>query len=133
MVPFLCNTAWNRFTVECQLMSCTPPNGSVRLQVITARSSSSFRYRVPDILGLKKTLIAGVVLIRLRPACASSAKRSTEIPPPRPPLPATGSPKAIDPVTPTENEFHVLPENGNPRLFSAALLPLISDPNSGSH
>ena len=88
MVPFLYSTAWKRFTVGCQLMSCTPPNGSVRLQVITARSSSSFRYRVPDIRGLKKTLIAGVVLIRVRPACANSAKRSTEMPPPRPPLPA---------------------------------------------
>src|SRR4051812_30487513 len=120
MAPSLYNTAWKRFTVGCQLMSCTPPNGSVRLQVITARSSSSFRDRVPDILGLKNTLIAGVVLIMLRPACANSAKRSTEMPPPRPPRPAGVSPKAMDPVTPTENELHVLPENGNAKFLIAA-------------
>src|ERR1035441_7332521 len=96
--------------------------------------------------GLKNTLIAGMVLIKVRAASCSSANRSTEIPPPRPPPPAAappppepprprpppiGSPKVIEPVTPTENSFQLLPENGNAKFFSVAWPPAIWAPNSG--
>src|SRR5215469_6965344 len=93
--------------------------------------------------GLKKTLIAGTVLINVRPATANSANRSTESPPPRPPPPApprpprppppAGSPNVIEPVIPTEKLLQLWPENGNEKFFRAAWLPFISGPNSESH
>ena len=41
--------------------------------------------------------------------------------------------KAIDPVTPTENESQLLPENGNAKFFRLTCPPVSSLPNSASH
>src|SRR5262245_6964756 len=75
--------------------------------------------------------------MKSRPACCSSANRSTERPPPRPPprppAPPTDSPKVIDPVRPTEKEFHVLPEKGKEKAVNVAWLSVISFPKSESH
>src|SRR5215813_8771353 len=94
--------------------------------------------------GLKNTLIAGTPLMNVDAASCSSANRSTERPPPppnpppprppRPPPPSDGaSAKVIEPVIPTENEFHCLPENGNAKPVSVARLVVIGGPKSGSH
>src|SRR6266480_2934450 len=105
------------------------PHGSVTSHVTTTRSWSSFTYRSPDIRGLKKTHIAGRVLTMLAAPSVNGSKRPMETPPssPRGPKPGpASSPGAlpsgvnrIDPVTPTENEFQVLPEKGNEKLCSA--------------
>src|SRR5262245_42583700 len=71
--------------------------------------------------------------MKSRPACCSSANRSTERPPPRPPPPPAGAPKVIDPVRPTEKEFHVLPEKGKEKAVNVAWLSVISFPKSESH
>ena len=75
--------------------------------------------------GLKKTLIAGVVFTSFGAASCSWANRSTESPPPpRPPRPSVGGDwsNVIEPVTPTEKEFQLLPENGNAKPASVARL-----------
>src|SRR5437879_7871148 len=102
------------------------PHGSVTSHVTTTRSWSSFKYRLPDMRGLKKTHIAGRVLTRLAAPLVNGSKRPMETPPSSPrglkpgPAPSAGAllsgVNRIDPVTPTENEFHILPEKGNEKL-----------------
>src|SRR5262249_21918683 len=105
-------------------------------QVITTRSASSFKYRLPDMRGLKKTQMAGVVLMSVRAASCNCANLSIDTPPPRCPKPVVavgGEPKLIDPLIPTENEFHDLPENGNEKLVRDCCGSLASLPKSASH
>src|ERR1039458_5082703 len=119
MEPSRRSTAWKRLTVGTQVKSWIPPEGSVRLQVTTTRSSSSFTERVPDMRGFMKTQIAGTELTSVRAASCNWSNRPMVTPPPRPPRPppppAGGAPKAIDPVVPTEKESQLLPEKGNER------------------
>ena len=77
--------------------------------------------------GLKKTQIAGTVLTSVAAPSVNGSKRPMETPPssrgPKPEAaPSAGAPfsgvNRIDPVTPTENEFQVLPEKGNEKLCS---------------
>src|SRR2546423_78569 len=78
-------------------------------------------------VGLKKTQIAGTVLTSVPAPSVNGSKRPMETPPssrgPKPEAaPSAGAPfsgvNRIDPVTPTENEFQVLPEKGNEKLCS---------------
>src|SRR5438874_238255 len=80
--------------------------------------------------GLKNTQIAGTVLTRFPAASLNASKRPIETPPgsrgagpgPMPELGGfSGSPKRIDPVTPTVNASQFFPEKGNEKLCSSAL------------
>src|SRR5262245_59282797 len=103
-------------------------------QVITTRSANSFTYRLPDMRGLKKTQIAGVVLMRVREASCSCANLSTDTPPARcGPGVFGGGAKLIEPLSPMESEFQVLPENGNEKLVKDCCGSVASLPNSASH
>src|ERR1700721_2419765 len=118
------------------------PYGSVRLQLMTARSAKSFTYRFPDMRGLKKTLTAGKVFTNSAAASRNSAKRSTDNPPLRltlaprrsgPPFVASGAPKTIEPVTPTESDVQLLLEKGKAKFFSVTWGDGSSPPKSASH
>src|ERR1700733_7665243 len=115
------------------------PHGSVTSQVTTTRSASSFTNSLPDIRGLKKTQIAGTVFTRFAAPSLRGSNRPIETPPssprggaPHAPAALLFSPKRIDPVTPTENDFQFLPENGNAKFFSVTSWPLSGWPKSAS-
>src|SRR6184192_986031 len=92
--------------------------------------------------GLKNTQIAGTVLTRFPAASLNASKRPIETPPgsrgagpgPMPELGGfSGSPKRIDPVTPTVNASQFFPEKGNEKLCSATCGSVIFCPKSASH
>src|SRR5580692_11355595 len=100
------------------------PHGSVTSHVTTTRSANSFTNSSPDIRGLKNTQIAGTVFTRFAAPSLSGSNRPIETPPssprggaPNSPGALLFSPKRIEPVTPTEIEFQLLPEKGNAKFF----------------
>src|SRR5579864_3081418 len=89
--------------------------------------------------GLKKTQMAGTVSTSAPAASAKGSNRPMETSPGSPPKPepapgpdATFSPKRIEPVTPTEKEFQLLPEKGKDKFFNVTSCSLSSEPKSAS-
>src|SRR5215472_3014939 len=92
--------------------------------------------------GLKNTQIAGTVLTRLAAASPKASNRPIDTPPgsrgagpgpSREPDGWYGSPKRIDPVTPTVNASQCFPEKGKEKLCSATSGSVIFRPRSASH